>query len=162
MNELYTLLIGYFSILSSATVIRANQNAPAPSAPYLTLNIQSVQPTGSYRTAIDTDGTQDVTRSYAFTLDINFYGKKNGQVELEALVDTVLDGLEDHNKRLFELAGKIALQEVIQPPTDVSALFGEQWQPRYNIALRMHTSRAVEYTSSFIDDVAVSKTWRTA
>lgn len=162
MNELYTLLIGYFTTLSNVRVIRANQNAPAPTAPYLTLNIQSVQPTGSFRTAIGTDGTQDVTRSYAFTLDVNFYGKKNGQVELEALVDTVLDGLEDHTARLLELQGKIAMQEVIQPPTDVSALFGEQWQPRYNIALRMHTSRAVEYVNSVIDDVDVLATWRTA
>jgi len=93
---------------------------------------------------------------------VNFYGKKNGQVELEALVDTVLDGLEDHTARLLELQGKIAMQEVIQPPTDVSALFGEQWQPRYNIALRMHTSRAVEYVNSVIDDVDVLATWRTA
>jgi len=67
MNELYTLLIGYFTTLSNVRVIRANQNAPAPTAPYLTLNIQSIQPTGSFRTAIDTDGTQDVTRTYAFT-----------------------------------------------------------------------------------------------
>lgn len=162
MNELYTLLISYFKLLSGVAVIRANQNAPAPSAPYLTLNIQSIQPTGSFRTAIATNGAQDVTRSYAFTLDVNFYGKKNGQVELEALVDTVLDGLEDHTARMFELQGKIALQEVIQPPTDVSALFGEQWQPRYNIALRMHTSRLVEYLNSYIDDVVVTETWRTA
>lgn len=162
MNELYTLLISYFTTLSNVRVIRANQNAPAPTAPYLTLNIQSIQPTGSYRTAIETDGTQDVTRSYAFTLDVNFYGKKNGQVELEALVDTVLDGLENHTARLLELQGKISMQEVIQPPTDVSALFGDQWQPRYNIALRMHTSRSVEYVNSYIDDVDVLKTWRTA
>lgn len=162
MNELYTLLIGYFTTLAGVTTIRANQNAPAPNAPYLTLNIQSIQPTGSYRTAIDTDGTQDVTRTYAFTLDVNFYGKKNGQVELEALVDAVLDGLEDHTARLLALEGKIALQEVIQPPTDVSALFGEQWQPRYNIAMRMHTSRAVEYVNSVIENVDVEATWRTA
>jgi hypothetical protein len=83
MNELYTHLIGYFTTLSNVRVIRANQNAPAPTAPYLTLNIQSVQPTGSFRTAIANDGKQSVTRSYAFTLDVNFYGKKNGQVELE-------------------------------------------------------------------------------
>jgi len=29
MNELYTLLIGYFTTLSNVRVIRANQNAPA-------------------------------------------------------------------------------------------------------------------------------------
>ena len=162
MNELYTLLIGYFTTISSVPVIRANQNAPAPNAPYLTINIQSQQPTGSFRNAISSGGVQDVIRTYAFTLDVNFYGKKNGQVELEALVDTVLDGLEDHTARLLELEGKIAMQEIIQPPTDVSALFGDQFQPRYNVAMRCHTSRLVQYANSVIEDVNVEATWRTA
>lgn len=162
MNELYTLLIGYFSTISSVPVIRANQNAPAPNAPYMTINIQSQQPTGSFRNAISSGGVQDVIRTYAFTLDVNFYGKKNGQVELEALVEDVLDALEDHTARIFSLENKIAFQEIIQPPTDVSALFGDQFQPRYNVAMRFHTSRLVQYTNSVIEDVNVEATWRTA
>lgn len=161
MNELYIALIAYFQDLAGVPVVRANQNVPASKLPYLTINIQSVQPTGSFRTGIKEDGTQSVTRSYAFTLDVNFFGKKNGQVELEELVYKVLDGLEDHTKRLLTLNG-IAYQEMIQSPTDVSALFGEQWQPRYNVAFRFHTSRLVQYVNSTIENVDVQAEWRTA
>lgn len=162
MNELYTLLIGYFSTISNVPVIRANQNAPAPNAPYITINIQSQQPTGSFRMAISEEGEQSVTRTYAFTLDVNFYGKKNGQVELEALVEKVLDAFENHTLRVIALNNQISFQEIIQPPTDVSALFGDQFQPRYNVAMRCHTSRLVKYTNSVIEDVNVEATWRTA
>ncbi|CAB5223266.1 hypothetical protein UFOVP380_26 [uncultured Caudovirales phage] len=159
MNELYTPLIAYFVLLAGngVPVIRANQNAPAPNAPYITLNVQSQVRTGSFRTDIASNGTQTLQRTYAFALDVNLYGKEGGQVELETLVQRVLDGLEDDTQRMLTLSD-IALQEVVQPPTDVSALFSEHWQPRYNFALRLHTSRQVVYTGSTIDTVNVDHT----
>jgi hypothetical protein len=157
MNELYTGLVAYINALTGVTVIRANQSAPAPAPPYITINIQSQPVTGSFRTAIDEDGEQSVTRTFAFILDINFYGAKNGQAALEALVYAFMDKMEDHTARLLAIPG-VALQEIVQPPTDVAALFGEQWQPRYNVAIRFHTSRNIVYTNSTIDTVQLERT----
>lgn len=155
MNELYALLVPYFSSLAGIACIRPQQNAPAPLPPYMTLDIRSVVPQGTFRDGVDENGVVSSQRNYNFTVDLNIYGSNNSPSEAESICTTVLNGLENVGYRILELQGKLAFQQILSPPTDVTSLIGKQFQPRYNIAMRWNTSELFSYNAGVIEQVEI-------
>jgi hypothetical protein len=155
MNDVYAVLIPYFASLSGVTCIRPQQNVPAPQAPYCTVDIQSIQPQGAFRESVADDGTVTMQRNFNFTVDLNVYGKENSPNEAETIAHNILDGLEDHARRVLAMNGNVAFQQVLSPVTDVTALIGKQYQPRYNIAMRWNTSKRFTFNNGVIDVVEI-------
>lgn len=155
MNELYALLVPYFASLAGVACIRPQQNAPAPLPPYLTLDIRSIVQQGTFREGVSEAGVITAQRSFAFTVDLNIYGENNKPNDAENICTLILNGLEDVGRRILEMGGEIAYQKVLSPPTDVTALIGKQFQPRYNMALLWNTSKRFNYNVSLIEDVVI-------
>lgn len=155
MNELYALLVPYFSELSGIKCIRPQQNAPAPLPPYLTLDIRSIVPQGTFREKVEEEGVITAQRTFGFTVDLNIYGTNDKPNEAESICTLILNGLEDVGRRILAMGGKIAYQKVLSPPTDVTALIGKQFQPRYNMALLWNTSNRFKYNVGLVENVVI-------
>ena len=157
MNEIYTVLVPYFATLSGVTCIRPQQNVPAPLAPYCTVDIQSVQPVGAFRQSVALNGTVQMQRNFNFTVDLNVYGKESDPSEAETIAHNILNGLENHAQRVIATNGNVAFQQILSPVTDITALIGKQYQPRFNIAMRWNTSKTFTFNNGIIDVVEIEK-----
>lgn len=159
MNDLYTALLPYLASLMGVTCVQPMQNVKTPALPYATVEIRSMVPTGSFFTGRDdSENTESLQRTYSFTVDVNVYGRNNKRGEDMDILHALQDGLEDHTRRRLALGHIMAFQEIIQPPADISGLIGDQYQPRANIAMRWHTSRAVTYDIDMIDTAEITPT----
>lgn len=70
-NAIYT----WASSISATTTIWRFQNGPAPSAPYMTLNMTNYKKVGwDYQTLTNEDGKAALMGNREFTLEINYYG----------------------------------------------------------------------------------------
>lgn len=157
MNELYTLLIPYFVALSGVTCVQPMQNVKTPTLPYVTLDIQSTQQTGGFVEGRDaTDGTETTQRNFTFTLDVNVYGRNNRKGEAMDIAQRILDGMEDHNRRLLAMGDVLVYQDMLSAPNDITGLIADQYQPRVNMAQRWHTARRPTYNITFIESVEVT------
>jgi hypothetical protein len=157
MNELYTLLIPYFVALSGVTCIQPMQNVKIPALPYVTLDIQSTQQTGGFVEGRDDSASTETTqRNFTFTLDVNVYGRNNRKGEAMDIAQRILDGMEDHNRRLLAMGDVLAYQDMLSAPNDITGLIADQYQPRVNMAMRWHTARRATYSLNMIDHVEVT------
>jgi hypothetical protein len=128
---------------------------PAPQAPYCTVDIQSIQQQGAFRESVDINGLVTMQRNFNFTVDLNVYGKESDPSEAEKIANNILDGLENHALRLLETNGNYSFQQILSPPSDITALIGKQYQPRWNIAMRWNTSRRFSYNNGVIGIVEI-------
>ena len=160
MNELYALLIPYFVALSGVTCVQPMQNVKTPALPYVTIDIQSTQQTGGFVQGRDaSDGTETTQRNFTFTLDVNIYGRNNHKGEAMTIAQLIVDGMENHNRRLLAMGDTLVYQDMLSAPADISGLIADQYQPRVNMAQRWHTARRATYGINFIESVEVTPTY---
>lgn len=160
MSELYSLLIPYFVALSGVTCVQPMQNKHIPALPYVTLDIQSTQQTGGFVEGRDaSDGTETTQRNFTFTLDVNVYGRNNKKGEAMDIAQRILDGMEDHNRRLLAMGDVLVYQDILSAPSDITGLIADQYQPRVNMAQRWHTARRATYNIDFIESVELTPTY---
>lgn len=160
MSELYTLLIPYFVAISGVTCVQPMQNVKTPTLPYVTIDIQSTQQTGGFVEGRDlNDGTETTQRNFTFTLDVNVYGRNNKKGEAMDIAQRIVDGMEDHTRRMIAMGDTLVFQDMLSAPQDISALIADQYQPRANIAMRWHTARRATYDIDFIESVEITPTY---
>ena len=157
MRDLYLLLVPYFAALGEVPCIQPMQNVKTPTLPYVTLDIQSTQQTGGFVEGRDDSASTETTqRNFTFTLDVNVYGRNNRKGEAMDIAQRILDGMEDHNRRLLAMGDLLSYQDMLIPPADISGLIADQYQPRVNMAMRWHTARRATYSLNMIDHVEVT------
>jgi hypothetical protein len=156
MEWLYNELIPYFADLTGVQVVRPFQNTPAPNGRYCTLKVSSIV-NRDFNIPLGTSLTNQtkIRRIFDFTVTINCYGINNQIETAESLAESIFDGLENATKRHLHFTEDISYKRVVQPSTDISAIIGGQYQPRFVLALGFEASKEIVYTESTIETVEI-------
>jgi len=134
-----TLYDWAFGIVTPEPVIWADQNAPRPAMPYLTLRITPSSPIGQdYQYSPKPDGTGKVTGNREFTLMIQHFGA-GGYDAMEALGSS----LERFTIQQMLNAGSLAYVQVL-PTLDISMLVDTRFEERYSkdVIFRTHVDHS--------------------
>lgn len=156
MEWLYNQLIPYFADLTGVQVVRPFQNAPAVGGRYCTLSITSIV-NRDFNIPLGTNLTNEtkVRRLFDFTVTINCYGLNNQIETAQELAESIFDGLVDASKRHLHFTEDISYKRVLQPSTDISAIIGGQYQPRFVLALGFEASKEIVYNESTIETIVI-------
>lgn len=156
MEWLYNQLIPYFADLTGVPVVRPFQNAPAIDGRYCTLVITSiVHSTFNIPLSTNLINQSKVRRLFDFTVNINCYGVNNDIDSAFSLSESIMDGLADNAKRHLHFTEDISYKKVLQPSTDISAIIGGQYQPRFVLALGFVASKEIVYNQNSIETIII-------
>lgn len=142
MNEIYVKLWNFFraALPSEVTIVVANQNAPRPLRPLMTMKLSQTREIGIQR-KVGLNDQRTLNRWAFFTVSCQFFGEREKSTQSEELAQKVLDAYYDLNLRLETLGREIAFTQVLSGPTSIDEVIGSEFEPRVILDLGLCVSR---------------------
>lgn len=170
MQALYARIIDWLDAITPAecTVIVANQNAPSPPRPFVTVNIASVVDIARDKSANvrdanagatgpfpsdDPDFVRDVVRFLRVTADVQVFGRPSQIYDAEAIAQQILDLAYDSDAMLDTLGRSVAFQLITNGPQSIDAVIGAQFEPRVVMAMQFSATRDIVHSTGSISTV---------
>lgn len=136
-NKLYT----WVSQISEINVIWANQNAPQPEAPYITLNIISINKVGGFDDLRYENGNFNRCGLRRITLSIQVYGKEG-----LTILTKLKDSLETFNvEQLLKEDTQIGIMDATDI-NDTTIFLDTIYEVRYSMDVMFYIPNNVEIT----------------
>ena len=172
MQAAYAKIIAWMETLTPAncTVIVANQNAPTPPRPFVTVKLLTVQDiardmTPNVRDANDTgegpfpsadpDFVRDVVRFIQINADVQVYGDPSDIFSAENIAQGFLDHAYNSDAALDILGRDVAFQLVTSGPQSVDGVIGAEFEPRVIMAMQFSATRDIVYQIGGIGGVII-------
>jgi hypothetical protein len=172
MQAVYTKIITWLNALTPAdcTVIIADQNAPTPPRPFVTVklrvtgdvardfsaDVRDLSDTGSGAfPGPDPEFVRDVVRFLRLTCDVQVFGDPAAVFEAETIAQGILDHAYNSDAALDVFGRNLAFQLVLSEPQTVDAVIGTEFEPRVTMALQFSATRDLVYEIGGISTVIV-------
>lgn len=177
MQAVYGRLVTWLATLvpTGCTVIIADQNAPTPPRPFVTVKIETVLDVArdfseNVRDLTD-PGTgpfpyelppyvpsfvRDVVRFVRLTVNIQVHGLPGSIYSAEAVAQGILDHAYNSDAALDTLGRSLAFQLVLSAPQSVGAVIGSEMEPRVVMALQFSATRDLVYQIGGISTVIIT------
>jgi hypothetical protein len=160
-KDLYERLTAWLCFLvPEATVLRANQNQPAPKPPYLVFQITNANELDFTRgqNAVRAGDVHRlwVRRSYSLTLRCQLFAPTATTGQAEALADTFLNNLTNVEARQDHLKEGLSFMRILSGPDTVDGLRDSDFQSRVVLDLLMSASDDFFQEIDVIESVGVA------
>lgn len=177
MQAVYGRLVTWLATLvpTGCTVIIADQNAPTPPRPFVTVKIETVLDVArdfseNVRDLTD-PGTgpfpyelppyvpsfvRDVVRFVRLTVNIQVHGLPGSIYSAEAVAQGILDHAYNSDAALDTLGRSLAFQLVLSAPQSAGAVIGSEMEPRVVMALQFSATRDLVYQIGGISTVIIT------
>lgn len=144
-NEVYTKLSRWLRHLTgNITVLRANQNTPAPRPPYATFQVFGINDKDAVRgqnvKEVGDETRLYVRRFYSFTVRLQVFGRTSQPGEAETIVDLLLQRLRNYEATQDILLPGLSFMRILSGPDTVDGLIDSDFQSRVVIDLLMDAS----------------------
>lgn len=142
MIEIYKKIVAFFQDIlgSNVNIIVANQNAPRPPRPVVTIKLSQIGDLGKDR-SMNLDEKIVIKRWLNLVLTVQIFARPQFITEAEEIAQKILDGMHDLNKRIFIMGRDVAFTHVVAPPSNIDEVLGSNFEPRVIIELGMTASR---------------------
>ena len=172
MQAVYTKIITWLSGLTpeNCPIIVANQNAPTPPRPFVTLKISTVQDVARDMTPYvrdindtgegdfpgpDPEFVQDVVRFVRLTADVQVYGDPAQIYSAETIAQGILDHAYNSDAALDVLGRSLAFQMIASGPQSIDGVIGAEFEPRVIMAMQFSATRDIVYQIGGIGGVII-------
>lgn len=170
MQAVYTKIITWLNGLTpeNCPVIVANQNAPTPPRPFVTLKISTAQDVArDYAPDVrdlndtgegdfpgpDPEFVQDVVRFTRLTADVQVYGDPAEIYSAETIAQGILDHAYNSNAALDVLGRSLAFQMITSGPQSIDGVIGAEFEPRVVMAMQFSATRDIVHEIGGISTV---------
>jgi hypothetical protein len=158
MNAVYQSAIAWLEAIKPAgvTIIVANQNAPSPPRPYMTVRISESGDIAHYKAPnVDEHGNLPITRWVRLTCALQIFGRPEQPLEAETIAQHIADRVYNDTQRIDILGRSLAFNQILTGPQSVDQIAGVEWEPRAILDLGMSASRDLEYEIGAIEIVEI-------
>lgn len=158
MNEIYQRVIAWLTAITpqGVTIIVADQNAPSPTRPYMTLRLSQSGEIAHYTTPnVDEEGDLGVTRWIRLTAALQIFGRPDVPLEAENIAQHIADRVYNETQRVEILGRSLAFNQILNGPQSVDQIAGVEWEPRVVLDLGMSAARDLTYEIGCIEFVEV-------
>lgn len=158
MNTVYQRVIAWLDAIKPAgvTIIVADQNAPSPARPYMTMRItQSGEIAHQKAANVDEDGNLDIVRWVRLTCALQVFGQPEQPLEAEGIAQHIADRVYNDVLRIDTLGRSLAFNQILNGPQSINQIAGVEWEPRVSMDLGMSASRDLQYEIGAIEIVEV-------
>jgi len=188
MQAVYGRLVTWLATLvpTGCTVIIADQNAPTPPRPFVTVKIETVLDvardfsenvrdltdpgTGPFPYELPEEEdpedeppppyvpsfVRDVVRFVRLTVNIQVHGLPGSIYSAEAVAQGILDHAYNSDAALDTLGRSLAFQLVLSAPQSAGAVIGSEMEPRVVMALQFSATRDLVYQIGGISTVIIT------
>jgi hypothetical protein len=161
MNDIYQRVIAWLTAIKpeGVTLIVADQNAPSPPRPYMTMRLSQSGEIAHYTTPnVDEDGDQGVVRWVRLTCALQIFGRPEVLLEAENIAQHMADRVYNETQRIEILGRSVAFNQILNGPQSVDQIAGVEWEPRVVLDLGMSAARDLVYAIGCIEVVEVKGT----
>jgi len=141
------------------SVVFANQNAPSPNRPYVTLRLFARQDIGEpYFEAPDEYGVAVWGKDREASISVQVFGENQGDMDV---TEDLFDSLHKETVRTFMLrAGGLVFVRHLTGITDLSGLMGNGIEPREQFDIRVRTAVVIEDDVGLIERVELTTVFK--
>ena len=154
MEATYDKIRAWLDVLTpdGCKVVIRDQNAPAPTPPFVTLKLGTVSDIArDYSEGVDEEGDQAVVRWVSITADIQVYG--SSVYEAENIAQDIMDFAYFREQNLDILGRSLTFQLPLSAPQTVDGVIGAKMEPRVVMALGFSAARDLVYGVGAIETV---------
>jgi hypothetical protein len=170
MQGFYDKVLAWLDAItpSDCTIIIANQNAPSPARPFVTVKAATVTDiardkspnvrdanagaTGPFPSD-DPEFVRDVVRFLRINVDLQVFGEPSELHSAETIAQSILDAAYDSDAALDTLGRSVAFQLVTAAPQSIDAVIGAEFEPRVVMSMQFGATRDIVHTTGGISTV---------
>lgn len=152
-NNIYAFTAGAVPILNDGRIIFANQNAPRPKKPFITISLANFKNVGTpIIRATNTDAVQEIMTSMVMTA--SFIAFSDVLHEAEDLLGLLYSAFNTElQNSIFK--GKLALHRVIKNISALPVMLNEQMESRAILELEIAFNKTIEDSVGIIEKVQI-------
>jgi hypothetical protein len=139
----------------SAAVIKANQNGPRPSLPYINMNVTTITKVGQAETPTSTDefGVGDIKYNEDSSVSLQGFGKGSNDI-LQALKNSLQ---KEDTRQYLNSCGLVIRDD--SSITDISLLIDATIEKRYLLEIMFGWGQSDTDTVGFIENVVIDENY---